>query len=61
LATSVKSASSRYSPITVWTKIRSPHGRIVQKIGLGPAPFRVLASAFSRRGARSRIVSVPLR
>jgi hypothetical protein len=61
LATSVKSAESRYTPITVWTKIRSPRGRVIQKIGLGHSPFRVLASAFSRRGERSRIVSTQLR
>lgn len=61
LATSVKSASSKYAPLTVWTRIRSQRGRVVQKIGLGSPPFRVLASAFSRRGGRSRVVSVPLR
>lgn len=61
IATSVKSAGKRYGPLTVWTRVRAPHGRIVQKIGLGRAPFRVLASAFSRGGGRSRIVSVPLR
>jgi dipeptidyl aminopeptidase/acylaminoacyl peptidase len=57
LLTSVKSAGTRYAPLTAWTQIRRRHGRVVQLIGLGPPPFRLLVSVLGRGGGRSRVVS----
>jgi Tol biopolymer transport system component len=60
MLTSVKSAGTRYGPITAETRIRTRRGRIVQPVGLGRPPFRVLVSVIGRGGGRSRVVSLPL-
>jgi Tol biopolymer transport system component len=60
LLTSVKSARERYLPVTEDTRLRTRRGRIVQLVGLGRPPFRVLVSVIGRGGGRSPVISVPL-
>src|SRR4051812_46312763 len=58
LLTSVDPAGRRYSPLTRQTRVRHRNGTIVQRVGAGHGPFRVLASAVARDGGRSRVVAV---
>jgi probable HAF family extracellular repeat protein len=58
---SVQSANKRVPPYTTDSRAHLPCGRVTQPIGLGRAPFHVLVSAWSRTGARSRVVTVLLR
>jgi hypothetical protein len=58
---SVQSANKRVPPYTTQSRAHLPCGRVNQPIGLGRPPFHVLASAFSRTGARSSVVTIPLR
>jgi hypothetical protein len=58
---SVQSANKHVPPYTTQSRAHLPCGRVTQPIGLGRAPFHVLVSAWSRAGARSRVVTVPLR
>ena len=54
LLTAVKSAGRRYVPLTKRTLIREPRGRIVQSVGIGPPPFKLLVAVVARDGRRSR-------
>jgi hypothetical protein len=47
-------------PATVWARVRSRHGRIVQVI-VGKPPYRILMSVIGKGRGRSRIISAPIR
>jgi len=51
----------RYVPLTRRTELNRPSGRVVQPLGLGRGPFRLHASVINHAGARSRVVTVPVR
>jgi hypothetical protein len=57
----VDSAGNRYPPLTKLSLVKGRRGEIIQPLGLGHSPFRVLLSVFSKTGARSRTISVPLK
>jgi hypothetical protein len=61
LLTTVVPSGHRYFPYTVRTRITSRSGRVVQSLGRGPGPYKLLVSALTKSGTRSRIVSLPLR
>jgi hypothetical protein len=61
MLTSVDSHGEAIPPLTVRSLVRGPTGRIVQPLGRGRAPFRVLVSVKAANGARSRTITVPLR
>ena len=61
LLTSVKPNEQRYPPLTVRSVIDGRCGRVVQSLGAGRAPFRVLASVISDDGLRSPTVTVALK
>lgn len=61
IVSSVDPSGGRYPPLTVRTPVSRASGTIVQPLGLGKAPFRVLVRAVGRAGVRSKKVSVPLR
>lgn len=58
---SVQSANRDIPPYTTHSRAHLPCGRVTQPVGLGRRPFHVLVSAWTRSGARSRVVTVPLR
>jgi hypothetical protein len=57
---SAKSAGTRYVPLTYRTVIRKRSGRIVQPLGLGGAPWRVLLAVIAPSGRRSTGAVRPL-
>lgn len=57
---SVKSAERRYTPLTSLLSVSRSRGRLLQPVGRGHGPFHVLVSVLTRRGLRSRTVSVPV-
>lgn len=59
--TSVDSYGKKYAPLTVASTIHGRRGRVVQPVGLGHGPFRILVSVISRNGRTSRTIAVPLR
>jgi probable HAF family extracellular repeat protein len=61
LVTTVVSADRRYAPLTVRTRIHRKAGTIVQPKGLGPGPYKVLASTLSSSGARSRTIAIQVK
>jgi Tol biopolymer transport system component len=61
LLTSVDPAGNRYPPLTIRTRVTRRSGAFTRPIGAGHGPFKLLTSAESRRGARSRIVAIRLR
>jgi uncharacterized protein YcnI len=61
ILTAIDSAGNRYAAFTKWSAVQSQRGTIIQPLGLGHSPFRVLLSVFSQTGARSRTISVPLK
>jgi hypothetical protein len=58
---SVQSANKHVPPYTTQSRAHLPCGSVSQPIGRGRPPFHVLVSAWSRTGARSRVVTAPLR
>jgi hypothetical protein len=60
LLASAKSAGTRYAPLTFQTPIRRRSGRVVQSLGLGGAPWRVLLSVIAPSGRRSPTITRPL-
>jgi len=61
LLTTVVPSGRRYFPYTLRTRITNRRGTIVQKLGSGPGPYKLLVSALTKAGARSRIVSLSLK
>jgi hypothetical protein len=61
LLTAVKSAGTTYPPLTKRTLVRTARGRIVQPLGLGPAPFTLRVTVLARNGRRAGSLTVPLR
>jgi hypothetical protein len=61
LLTSVDPAGDRYPPLTFRTAVTRRSGHFTRPLGAGHGPFKFLASAESRRGARSRMAVTPLR
>ena len=61
LVTSVVSSSSRHSQYTVRTRVKSRVGRVVQRRGSGPGPYRLRVAVLSAIGTRSPVLEVPLR
>lgn len=55
--TTVVSASKRYAPLTVTHRIKGRRGAVVQSVGLGPRPYKLLVSGYSSAGTRSRTVA----
>jgi hypothetical protein len=61
LLTTVDASGDRYVPLTKKTVLASGRGVVTQPLGLGKAPFRLHASVFDGEGARSKVVTVPIR
>ena len=57
LLTSVKASEPRYSPYMKRHRISSQKGTPWQPLGLGSAPFKLFAAAYSRLGRSSPTVS----
>jgi hypothetical protein len=57
LLTSAKSAGWTYPPYTVRTQVFQRAGRVVQPLGRGAAPWRVLLSVYAPSGRRSATIS----
>jgi hypothetical protein len=53
LLISANSAGTRYVPLTYRTIVKKRSGRIVESLGLGGAPWRVLLSTVAPSGRRS--------
>jgi hypothetical protein len=60
LLVSAKSAGTHYVPLTYRTLIRNRTGRVIQPLGLGGAPWRVMLSVIAPSGRRSPTVIRPL-
>jgi hypothetical protein len=60
LLISAKSAGTRYVPLTYRTIVKKRAGRIVQSLGLGGPPWRVLLSVVAPSGRRSPTIDRPL-
>jgi hypothetical protein len=60
LLAAAKSAGDRYPPLTVRTRITQRSGQVVQSLGLGGPPWRVLLSVVAPNGMRSAPISRPL-
>jgi hypothetical protein len=60
LVISAKSAGTRYVPLTYRTIVKKRVGRIVQSLGLGGPPWRVLLSVVAPSGRRSPTIDRPL-
>jgi hypothetical protein len=61
LLLSSRSADLDIPPLTEGYRFTRRSGRIRHPVGLGPSPFRLLYSVYSRRGIRSRTASAPVR
>jgi len=61
LLTSVQSSGTRYAPYMKRHRISTRKGVVWQPLGLGTAPFKLYAAAYSRQGRSSKTVVVPVR
>jgi hypothetical protein len=48
ILTAVDSAGNRYAALTKWSLVRTLRGTIIQPLGRGHSPYRVLLSVFSQ-------------
>jgi hypothetical protein len=60
LLTSVQSAGNRYAPFFKRHRISARRGVVWQPLGMGNAPFKLHAAAYSEGGASSRTVTVKI-
>jgi hypothetical protein len=58
LLTAVQAANPRYTPFTKRHRITARRGVVTQPLGLGPAPFKLHAAAYSKAGRSSKTVTV---
>jgi alpha-tubulin suppressor-like RCC1 family protein len=61
LVTSVVSASPRYTPYTVRTRVTDRSGRVIQRRGAGPGPYKLRVATQSALGTRSKIIEIRLK
>jgi hypothetical protein len=61
LLTAVKASEPRYSPYMKRHRISTRKGIVWQPLGLGSAPFKLYAAAYSRTGRSSPTVSTRVR
>lgn len=61
IISSIDPRGTRYPPLTVRTAVNGRKGTIVQPLGAGDGPFRILVRAVGRSGVRSSKVSLRLR
>lgn len=61
LVTSVISGDPRYGQYTVQHRIKSRSGKIVQKLGSGPGPYKLRVATLSRVGTRSKVLTLKLK
>lgn len=61
LLTAVQSSGTRYAPFMKRHRIATRKGLVSQPLGLGNAPFKLFAAAYSRLGRSSPTVSVRIR
>jgi hypothetical protein len=61
LLTSVVSADKRYTPLTARTPVSARVGHVVQSVGLGRAPYKILLSVLAPTGARTKTIEVSLK
>jgi len=61
LLTAVQSSGTRYAPYMKRHRISKRSGVVWQPLGLGTAPFKLYAAAYSQQGRSSKTVLVPVR
>lgn len=60
LLTAVQSSGTRYGPLHKEHNISKRSGVVSQQLGLGNAPFKLYAAAYSQQGRSSKTVVVPV-